>query len=502
MNIDNLTMSQKIGQLIMPRIDFNDPDSLPRARRLVQEASVGGFIIFNGMRDLVMDATRELQSISQIPLLFGCDAERGVGQIVRDMTLFPFTMSLGAAHNEDLVYEQACYIAQEMKECGLNLLFAPVCDVNSNPNNPIINIRSYSDDPSLVSKLCCAFIRGCQENGVLACAKHFPGHGRTGVDSHIDLPVLDTDIKSLQNKDLVPFEKSIEAGVASIMTAHIGFPQISSGGAVTVSEELISDLLRDKMGFNGLVITDSLHMEGIMKLGEEADISNKALNAGCDIILDPLNPSELAHSLSRITDLNLDQSEMNTKIERILTTKEKFLNSNEYYIPANIETGVKISERISRESVCVLRGGALKSKKAIVCCFDVTQSEADISEPFTKRLEQNGVRLEVMSADLTENNLNQVSDDTAVICLIYTTIGAWKKQSTLPESYVEVLHKLENVSAETVLLSFGSPYVISGFDKFDRVICAFDILDVCQETAADVLTSSIKTAGLMPVKLD
>jgi beta-N-acetylhexosaminidase len=182
LNISNLNMAQKIGQVIMPRIDFNDPNSLPLAKRLVKECEVGGFIIFNGKRDIVTETTRELQAVSEIPLLFGCDAERGLGQIVSDMTLFPFTMSLGAARDEELVYNQAHFIAHEMKECGLNLLFAPVADVNTNPDNPIINIRSYGDEYALVSRLCVAFIKGCQENGVLACAKHFPGHGRTGVD--------------------------------------------------------------------------------------------------------------------------------------------------------------------------------------------------------------------------------------------------------------------------------------------------------------------------------
>ena len=500
MNIENLDLPQKIGQLIMPRIDFNDPESFSAAKRLVQESNVGGFIIFNGMRDIVIDATRELQSISQIPLFFACDAERGVGQIVRDMTLFPFTMCLGAAQNENLVYDQASYIAQEMKECGLNFLFAPVVDVNSNPKNPIINIRSYSDDPRLVSKLCSAFIRGCQENGVLACAKHFPGHGRTGVDSHIDLPVMDIDLESLQNKDLVPFEKSIEADVASIMTAHISFPEISDSGAVTVSKELISDILRDNMGFKGLIITDSLHMEGIIKLGEESDIAKRAIYAGIDIILDPLNPSALCNDLQ---DTALSLSELDPKIERILSVKEKFLdnisNKDGYNLSACREIGQQLCDSIATQSACVVKGGVLKSKKAVLCVFDITQSQFELSKSFTDRLEKNGISIDKMSA---ENPVELISDDTSVICLVYTTIGAWKKQSTLPDNFKEALGKIEAMSAQTVLISFGSPYVISGFDKFDIVISSFDILDVCQQAVADVLTNNLQATGIMPVELD
>ncbi len=504
MDINNLNLAQKIGQLIMPRIDFNDPKSLPRARKLIQEFQVGGFIIFNGMRDIVTDATKELQSLSKIPLLFGCDGERGVGQIVRDMTLFPFTMSLGASQNENLVHDQASFIANEMKQCGLNLLFAPVADINSNPDNPIINIRSYGDDPDLVSRLCSAFIRGCQENGVLACAKHFPGHGRTGVDSHVDLPVLDTSLQALQNNDLISFESSIKAGVASIMTAHIAFSHIGDGSAVTVSKKLISDVLRDEMGFNGLVITDSLHMEGIIKLGEEGDISKRALDAGCDIILDPRYPSELIPNLCNLPISDLDQGLLDLKVKRILSIKDNWLSKDTSLSPTSKEDGTKLKEQIARESVCLVRGSALKSKKALIYIFDVTQSENEISQSFTERLEGQGICVEGISVSLTgiEEPPNEVLDDTAVICLVYTTIGAWKKQSSLTDNFKTALTKIETLPGETLLVSFGSPYVIQGFGSFNTVICSFDILDECQQAAADLLLNKLKPIGHLPIKLD
>ena len=157
----------------------------------------GGFIIFGGTRDTVGKAARELEAASRIPLLFACDAERGVGQIVSGTTLFPFTMSLGAIGDEELVYRQASLVAGDMRECGLNLVLAPVVDINTNPNNPIINIRSYGDDPGLVSRLSLSFIKGLRDNGILSCAKHFPGHGGTGVDSHIDMPVSDQSAEDL-----------------------------------------------------------------------------------------------------------------------------------------------------------------------------------------------------------------------------------------------------------------------------------------------------------------
>src|SRR3989304_8597009 len=162
--------SEKIGQIVMPRLDFIGSDPLPHAKELVQKFQVGGFIVFGGERRQLKEATEDLQRNSKIPLFFACDAERGVGQMVSGATRFPFTMSLGAIDDEDLVYRQARFIAKEMKECGFNLLFAPVVDVNTNPKNPIINIRSYGDDPFHVSRLGAAFINGCQDEGVMACA--------------------------------------------------------------------------------------------------------------------------------------------------------------------------------------------------------------------------------------------------------------------------------------------------------------------------------------------
>jgi len=504
MDIINLDIAQKIGQVIMPRIDFNDPESIPRAKRLVEDCEVGGFIIFNGKRDIVSKTTQELQSISNIPLLFGCDAERGLGQIVSDMTVFPFTMSLGATDDVDLVYNQASFIAKEMKECGLNLLFAPIADINSNPDNPIINMRSYGDDADLVSRLCAAFIQGAQDNGVLACAKHFPGHGRTGVDSHVDLPVLHTALETLHNSDLIPFQRSIEAGVASIMTAHIAFPDIGDGNAVTISKGLVSDVLRDETGFQGLVITDSLHMEGIIKLGSEEYIAKKALNAGCDIILDPQDPIKLIQNLS---NSELDSSQLNSKVERLLSMKEEFFTQDASFNSSNKENGIKLKERIAREAVCLVRGEALRSKKAIVYTFDVTDSINEISTKFTKSLEENGLILHKISVSLSvslnDNNtiIENISEDSAIICLVYTTIGAWKKQSNLSDNFKAILKKLESTSSETVLVSFGSPYIIRDFDKFKSIICSFDILDECQAAAADVLLGKFQATGYLPVNL-
>jgi beta-N-acetylhexosaminidase len=490
----------------MPRLDFRESDALTHAKKLVSDYKVGGFIVFGGDKESLKKATEELSSISEIPLFFGLDAERGVGQIVSGGALFPFNMSLGAADDEGLVHEEAQFIAQEMKECGLNLIFAPVLDVNTNSRNPIINIRSFGDAPALVARLGAAFISGVQEAGVLACGKHFPGHGGTGVDSHEDMPVQYTSLGQLESCDLVTFKRAIESGVAAIMTAHVAFPKIGDAKIpATISEGIVNGILRTKLGYKGLVITDSFRMSGISKIGDEGDNSHLALAAGCDIILDPRNPNSL---LGRLNDMartgELNEDTLNSSVNRIAAVKNSLLINASPHTPTDTEGSSALVDRISRSSICMLKGGQLRSRKAYICVFDVTQSGEDVSNGFTSCLAKAGIEFKTARVGFTTNLdrlIDQSSDCDSLICLVYTTVGAWKKQSSLPEFLRSVLGELAALHAEKVLISFGSPYVVSGFNGFDTVICAFDSLYACQSAAAAVLLGNRSAKGRMPVDI-
>ncbi len=505
MDINKLGIDKKIGQLIMPRIDFSDPGSISLAKKLVDDAHVGGFIIFGGVVDVVRRATEELQAASQIPLFFGCDAERGVGQIVSGMTLFPFTMSLGAVGDEGLVYEQASVIAKEMKECGLNIVFGPVADVNTNPANPIINIRSYGDSPALVSRLTEAFINGLQENGIMACAKHFPGHGSSGVDSHVDMPVSEQSEKDLFECDLIPFQNAVDCGVTFIMPAHIAYPNISNDNIpATISDAVIKGILRDKLGFNGLIVSDSFRMDGIGKSGDEADMSRLAIMSGCDIILDPKDPKTLIKRLTQIAESGeLSSDVLSESVSRILGVKDKWLTGRPSESTDIKRDAGSLVRTIANRSMCQLKGGTLKSDNAVVYVFDVTDSGQDISTVFLNRLNESGVNCEKreVSSEDTKSLLGLSEGYGAVICLIYTTVGAWKKELQLPESYRSILKGLENTPKEKVLISFGSPYVVSEFMNFDTVLSVFDILSVCQSAAADMLLGKIESEGNLPVEI-
>ncbi|MGH7801426.1 MAG: glycoside hydrolase family 3 protein [Thermodesulfobacteriota bacterium] len=506
LELGELTVSEKIGQIVMPRLDFRDSDPLPHAKELVNKFQVGGFIVFSGERRQLKEATEDLQRNSKVPLFFACDAERGVGQIVSGETRFPFTMALGAIGDEDLVYRQARFIAKEMKDCGLNLLFAPVLDVNTNPENPIIDVRSYSDDPFHVSRLGAAFINGCQDEGVMACAKHFPGHGGVEIDSHVTLPSSPQSRDEFWKCDLVPFKTAIESDVASIMIAHLAVPGIDSNGVpATISPEVIQSLLIRDLCFKGLVITDSFHMGAITELGKEEEVTRFAILAGSDIILDPRQPENLLERLvEMVKTKEIPEHLLDSVVKKIIAVKSKWLKVQPYEEIVDETYGEKLLCEIARSSVCCLRGGRLRSENVIVYVLDVTQAKEDVSKPFLQLLAEAGINCEKKSVTPRDAETflhDNRSGNQAIICLVYTSVAAWKGDTNLPESFKGFLKQVSDLHCEKILISFGSPYVVRGFENFDTILCTFDSLDVCQQSVVEILLGELEAQGKLPVKL-
>ncbi len=490
----------------MPRLDFRNSDPLPLAKELVEKFHVGGFIVFGGELKQVREAIKLLQSISITPLFFACDAERGVGQIVSGATRFPFTMSLGAIGDEELVYRQAEYISHEMKQCGLNLVLAPVVDVNTNPENPIINIRSYGDDPQLVSRLGSAFVRGCQDGGTLACAKHFPGHGSVAIDSHITLPHSVQSREDFFNRDLIPFKDTIKAEVASIMAAHLAVSGIDSAGVpATISSRIVEELLIRDLGFKGLILTDSFFMGAIAELGDEKDVAPLSILSGCDIVLDPKDPVGVIKRLNamvgkgRLSQLLIDRS-----VKKLVEAKEKWLYGSSCEKSFDEDYGKNLVEEIAQRSVCLLKGGKLSSNKATVYVLDVTGDETDISSSFFEALTNAEIscgKYSIVPSNSKQFASRSESSKGAVICVVYTSVAAWKGHTNLPGIFKEFLTKVVESNCEKIFISFGSPYAVRGFEKFDTILCAFDSLEVCQKSVADVLLGRLEAQGRLPVTL-
>ncbi|HET7042838.1 MAG TPA: glycoside hydrolase family 3 N-terminal domain-containing protein, partial [Gemmatimonadales bacterium] len=325
--VATLTPRQKLAQLVMPWVPGSyaafDDSTLARAAGWVDSLQLGGIIIAGGSPIDIAVKLNWLQRRSALPLLVGADLEGGSAFRFNGGTPFPTNMGIAAGGTVLDAYEVGRITALEGRAVGVHLAFAPVADVNNNPANPIINTRSFGEDPARVARLVTATVRGIQEHGMIATVKHFPGHGDTGTDSHIALPVIPYGWPRLDSIELVPFRAAVQAGVGAVMSAHIAMPGVDSGAErpASLSPEIVTGILRDSLAFHGIVVTDALNMAGVSTDGG-ASASVRALLAGADLLLQPADPRAALDSLeqayrdSRITIERIDQS-----VRRILALK-------------------------------------------------------------------------------------------------------------------------------------------------------------------------------------
>ena len=263
-------------------------------------AGVGGFILFGGTRGAVTALTSALRDLAGRPLLLGSDFERGPGQQVRGLTELPPPAALGYLNDLGATYACGQITGTEARAVGLTWVFAPVCDLDSEPKNPIVQTRSFGADPQLVGSHAAAWIKGCQEHGVMACAKHYPGHGRTTTDSHEGLPIVAATVAELQQMDVAPFVEAVKAGVASVMPAFVAYPAWDSTGSAAGFSTSILDYLRTTIGFAGLVVTDAFIMGGATAAAPEGAAAVAAVNAGCDVLLYPTDWAGVVRALEQV----------------------------------------------------------------------------------------------------------------------------------------------------------------------------------------------------------
>src|SRR5213594_1957167 len=263
-------------------------------------AGVGGFILFGGTRAAVAALTSALRDIAKRPLLLGSDFERGPGQQVKGLTELPPPAALGYLNDLDATYAAAAITATEARAVGLNWIFAPVCDLDIEPKNPIVQTRSFDADPERVAAHAAAWIRGCQEHGALACAKHYPGHGRTTTDSHEGLPIVEAMGDDVQRTDVAPFKAAVDAGVGSVMPAFVAYPRWDASGSAATFSPIILGYLRDSLGFRGLIVTDAFIMGGATAAAPEGSAAAAAIAAGCDMLLYPTDWAGVVKSLETV----------------------------------------------------------------------------------------------------------------------------------------------------------------------------------------------------------
>lgn len=491
----DLPASRRAAQFIMPRIDFQDPGSVKRAERLARDFCVCGFIVFNGDVERVRETTRGLAALSEFPLLFGCDVERGLGQRVAEGTLFPFAMAQGAVDDEELLRRQAVITAREMRYCGLNLAFAPVLDVNSEPQNPIINARAFSDDPAVVSKLGGIFAETMQKEGVLACAKHFPGHGATLEDSHVRLPSVGKSLERLMESDLVPFREAIAKRLHCVMPAHVSFTALDPLGVpATLSEPILRGLLRQRLGFNGLVISDSFRMDALG--GDEREEENilAALASGVDIVLDPRDPEGFLER--RAEDDFFQDPARGESLSRISYAKGLLASGGEDVPAPDFKKNREEAGEITCRSACVVRGGRLRGEKVSVFHFGREDTEgilAGLGEGFS----EGGVAVEKIFCWPARP---QEAYASPLVCVLSASPAAWTENCIVPPEIADYVNGLSSFPGEKILLTFGSPYPAAEFPFFNTVISLFDSSRAAGRAAAEILAGERKSVARLPVR--
>ncbi|MFQ5721066.1 MAG: glycoside hydrolase family 3 N-terminal domain-containing protein [Candidatus Aminicenantales bacterium] len=525
--LNRLTLEEKIGQMIVcsysGRFLNRESQKLQRLKSLVVNSKIGGLILFGGNVYETALLTNSLQKLAKVPLLIASDLERGLGNQIEGATQFPPLMALGAIDSKEQAYLMGKVTAIEARACGIHLTYAPVVDVNINPLNPIINTRSFGEKPELVSHLANAFIRGCQENGLLATAKHFPGHGDTDLDSHSLLPTVKADLNRLEKVELFPFHQAIKAGVSAIMTAHLQLPALDSTPNLpaTLSPRIITGILRGKLGFKGLIVTDAMGMGGITTLYSPPEAALKAILAGVDMILLPPQPEKVIESLiqaARRGDIPITR--INSSVKRVLEAKAKVGLHRQKLVDINIldkkigaPLHLQLAQRMFENAVTLVKNehqllpiSPLKQKVAV---FSLSSDPGGYFAGRTFALEVEKRSPEVLSffADaytgkkFLNEDIAQAQQADVIIFALFSSLRAGKGSVDLCPRHADLIRQAASGEIPAVVISFGSPYFLLHFPEVDGYLCAYRSSPEAQVAAAKAIFGEIDIKGKLPVSI-
>ncbi|MFW5952300.1 MAG: glycoside hydrolase family 3 protein, partial [Gemmatimonadota bacterium] len=522
----SLTLEQKVAQLVMPYLEGGLPAAgssrWRRARALVRDHGVGGVIVGVGPSYGTAAWLNELQGWSTVPLLVSADLEWGPGTRLRGATLLPMNMALSAAGSPAVTYEAGRITAREARASGIHMAFAPVADVNVNPANPVINTRSYGSDPAAVADRVVAFIEGAASGGLLTVAKHFPGHGDTETDSHLTMPVLYADRARLDDVELQPFRAAIRAGVDGVMTAHLAVPALDTAALrpATLSPPILTGLLRDALGFPGLVVTDALHMDGVTA-GTSIDagrVAVEAILAGADILLIPPDAERAIEAVvaavrrGEVTEARIDAS-----VRRVLAAKAaaRLIGSRAASLSRLVtEVGrpdhAAWSRRVAERSITLVRGEpgafpvAFGQGTVLTVLYD-DRNGHDAGAVFEAALREREagvltVRLSRRSAPAELARVRELAADADVVVFAsFTRALPWKGSLGLPERVASLAADL--AARGGVILSFGDPYLLGQVPEAGTYVLAWSDAPASQEAAVRALAGEIPVTGRLPIDL-
>ena len=535
-----LSLRERVAQLVMVWMSGGyaprDDEEFTRIESLVRDDAIGGIVISLGTPLGYAARLNRLQASADVPLLVGADFESGAGFRVSGVfalpnmlempgaTVLPPAMALGAADDEDFAYSAGRITGIEARALGVHITFSPVLDVNNNPANPIINTRSFGEDPERVAALGAAFIRGAHEAGLLTTAKHFPGHGDTGTDSHVALPIIPGDRARLDSLELVPFRRAIAEGVDAVMTAHVAAPGILGAGAppATLSPYFMTDMLRDDLGFDGVLFTDALDMAAIADDYGATEAAIRSLEAGSDVLLMPREPLRaIAAVVGAVRSGRLTAERIDASARRVLELKAR----------ARLHEGVEVDPEAiprlvgTRDHDSFARGAAARSitlvrneagavpldrleSRAVRSVLSVTfagTNDLAAGRTFNREL---GRAVRVRRARIGfdtrpgvyDSLLRRARSVDAVIFSAYVRPGAARDSTDLPEEVRGFFDRLDDAGRTAVLVSFGSPYLLTSVPEAETYLIAWGGADASQEAAALALLGA-PISGRLPISL-
>jgi beta-N-acetylhexosaminidase len=519
-----LSQDEKIAQLMVLRLSetveggkvvFYDDN----IRELIKKYNIGGICLFQGGATYQAGLINEFQRMAKTPLMVCIDGEWGVGMRLLDtVPALPRQMMLGATRNEKLVYDYGTLMAKQCKRMGIQVNYAPVVDVNNNPANPVINDRSFGEDKYNVAQLGVAIMKGMQDSGIIACAKHFPGHGDVAVDSHYDLPIINKSMKALDSLELYPFKAIFKAGVGSVMIAHLSIPAIDKtpNKPTSISYNNVTKLMRQQLGYKGLSFTDALNMKGLAKYYPDGVAAAESLIAGNDMLCLPSDvPNAIAAIKKSIKLKKLSWKQIDEKVMKVLEAKYqtglhsiKPIELNN--LAADLTQGIAdITVKVAKEAITFLPKNnetpiALPAfkRKALICIgrntansFATKLQDALNADVFYFDYEQRKATADSIIKAINNNNYEYV----------ITSVHAYHNRPAnnfkMSDDAIALFKNIQQTKGVHINFNFGNPYALNILGKVESMYQCYEDKPIIQEVAADFLYGFGMPNGQLPVSL-
>jgi beta-N-acetylhexosaminidase len=526
--LKEMPLSIKIGQMLIADCPGGfETDNSPQQEKLeslVRKGKIGGVMFLKGGMFKTAMLANHLQSIAPRPLLLSSDMENGAAMRLQGATEFPPAMAVAAAGRPRLAKAMGAAIAAEAKAVGIRQNYAPVGDLNSNPLNPVINTRSFSDNPETTSSMTGAYIEGLQKGGLIATIKHFPGHGNVHVDSHLALPVISAQKAHLEQYELEPFRAAILHGVMSVMVGHLAVPAITGTmEPATLSPKIITELLRNQLGFRGLVVTDALNMKALYNGSNIPSISVQAVLAGNDLLLFSPDP-ELTHSslLEAVNNGTISEERINRSVARILQAKRWLKLRNNLLINLNRVAALssppshrELASELSKRSITLTANAGniplkIPSSATVLHLILSSTNRANPAAACTKEIDRHWqhathIQLSPATDPNTYLQAQEMAEDAAAI-IISSTIPRLPSpgspcRTTSQQKFIHQLTEKHQGAKPVIFIALGTPYILNLFPEIKNSICTFSGGNASEKNAILVLAGKLKAEGKTPIKL-